>query len=78
MYTVENVIEPKYVNQDGSAIDCKVKFFELADYMPFCATSYDIVPYGLQIHSDCVAGKYGPVEPYHPPGIPVVEAGTND
>lgn len=67
MPTVENVIEPKYVNASGTAIDCKVKFTEFNDFVPFCATSYDVEPYGIQIYNNCVAGIYGPVAPFVPP-----------
>lgn len=75
MPTVQNVIEPKFANAEGTSIDCRVKFIELPDYVPFGATPFDPEPYGVQIYSDLIAGIYGPVAPYTPSGIPVVEAG---
>lgn len=70
---IESVVNPRYARTDGSVIDCVVKFGHLADPVPFGATPFDPEPYGVQIYNDCIAGKYGPIAPYDPPIIPVVE-----
>lgn len=72
---VESLSNPQYTNAEGNSIYCIVKFAHLSESVPFAATSYDPESYGVQIYNDCVAGVYGPIAPYVPPVIPVVEAG---
>lgn len=74
MPTVQNVTDPVYANEAGTAINCTVKFAEFPAPLPFTATSYDPDEYGRQIYADLIAGVYGPIAPYVPP--PVVEPVT--
>jgi len=73
MKTVDDVKDMRYTTEAGDSIDCMVKFSDISDYVPFGATPYDPEDYGRQIYTDCRNGVYGPVAPYTPPGIPVVE-----
>lgn len=64
-----NVQDPKWANQQQTAIDCDVDFDELG-LVPFTANPNDIYEYSRQIFSDCAAGRYGPVASYEPPPPP--------
>lgn len=73
MIEIEYVLNPIYANSVGNAINCMVKFSHLSDVVPFGATSYDPEEYGVQIFNSLLAGDFGPIAPYVPPVIPVVE-----
>lgn len=64
---VEDVKNPIYVNADGTAINCEVKFDTYPNYLPFTATPNDPEEYGRQLYADLQAGVYGPIAPYVPP-----------
>lgn len=57
-------------NEDD-AIMADVRFDDLIApdgtplYLPYTATKYDPVPYGVQLYNDLISGKYGSVEPFN-------------
>jgi hypothetical protein len=64
MLTIEYASNPKYASMDGTCIELQVKFVEFAEILPFGATSYDPMPYGVELYNRALAGEFGPVEPY--------------
>ena len=66
MLTVEYAKNPIYGSEDGQTIDLIVKFYEFNEELPFGATPYDPMPYGVDIYNRAVAGEFGPVAPYVP------------
>jgi hypothetical protein len=73
---IESVTNPVYCNQQGTIIKCTVKFQHLPEPVEFAATSYDSEPYGVELHNSLIAGEFGPIAPYVPDVIPVVEVGA--
>jgi hypothetical protein len=67
MLTIEYAKNPIYSSPDGQTIDLKVKFYEMASEMPFGATPFDPMPYGVELYNNALAGMYGPIAPYVPP-----------
>jgi hypothetical protein len=78
MITIEYAKNPAYGSADGQHINLIVKFYELASEVPFGATPFDPMPYGVELYNNALAGMYGPVEPYVPPPEPEqpVSSGT--
>lgn len=70
MLTIEYAKNPVYGAPDGSVIDLTVKFYEMATELPFGATPYDPMPYGVELYNNAVAGLYGPIAPFVPPPEP--------
>ena len=68
MLTIEYVKNPAYSDADGQTIDLIVKFYEFAKELPFGATSFDPMPYGVELYNNALAGMYGPIAPYVPLG----------
>ena len=46
------------------------KFEEFAEEVGFGATSFDPMPYGVELYNRAKAGEFGPVAPYVPPNTP--------
>lgn len=67
MPTLEYAKNPKYNSADGQQILLDVKWEEFPEEMPFNATSYDSMPYGVEIYNNAKNGDYGVVAPYVPP-----------
>lgn len=67
MFTLEYAKEPSYVTADGQAINLTVKFLEFNEELPFCATSYDCEPHGVDVYNRAKAGEFGEIAPYVPP-----------
>jgi hypothetical protein len=67
MLTIQYAKDPVYSSEDGQVIDLKVKFYEFSEEIGFGATSFDPVPYGVELYNRAVAGEFGPIAPYVPP-----------
>jgi hypothetical protein len=70
MLTIEYAKDPVYSSEDGQTLVLKVKFYELAEEVPFGATPFDPMPYGVELYNNAVAGLYGPIAPYVPAPTP--------
>ena len=70
MLTVQYVKDPIYSSEDGTAINCTVKFAEFNEEHLYTATSFDTVQHGRKIYDDLIAGKYGPIGAYVAPPPP--------
>ena len=66
MLTIEYAKNPSYSDADGQTIDLIVKFYEMASEMPFGATPFDPMPYGVELYNNAKAGLYGPIAPFVP------------
>ena len=64
---IEYATNPVWNNESNTAISLIVKFVELEDELPFLATPYDPMPYGVDLFNNAVAGIYGDIAPYIPP-----------
>lgn len=64
MLTIEFATNPIYATQDNTCITLQVKFVEFEDIMPFGATPYDPMPYGVELYNLAVAGEFGVIEPF--------------
>lgn len=71
MLTIESAVNPVYANAEGTNITLQVKFAEFDEVMPFAATSYDSMAYGVELHNRAKAGEFGPIAPYVAPPEPV-------
>lgn len=78
MSIVESIRNPVYVSEDGSRIDCLVKFDSFPNELPFTADANDCDDSSASkaIHASLLAGVAGPIAPYvpPPPKPPVVKA----
>jgi hypothetical protein len=70
MLTIQYAKDPVYGSADGQTIELIVKFYEFANELPFGATPFDPMPYGVELYNNAVAGLYGPIAPYVPPTPP--------
>jgi len=64
MLTIEYAKDPFYNDTNNETVFLTVKFVEMAEELPFTATPYDDMPYGVQLCSDAKAGMYGTVRPW--------------
>jgi hypothetical protein len=71
MLTIESAANPVYANAEGTNITLQVKFAEFDEVMPFAATSYDSMPYGVELYNRALAGEFGAIAPYVAPPEPV-------
>jgi hypothetical protein len=67
MLTIQYAKNPAYSSADGQNIYLLVKFYEFAEEMPFGATPYDPMSYGVELYNRALAGEFGPIAPYVPP-----------
>ena len=67
MYTVESITNIVYRTEDRQHINCKIKFAEFNEVMPFTANATDPEEHGVSIYNDIVSGKYGAIGDYVPP-----------
>lgn len=79
MLTVQYAKDPVWNDTTGNAILLTVKFEEFNQELPFTATTYDDMPYGVDLYNRAVAGEFGPIAPYVPPEPiqPEVEGAQN-
>ena len=71
------VKDPVWANADKTAVICQVLFEGQSEYLPFTASPNDGEAHGVQIHSECVSGKWGPIQDYVAPVRPPNTAETN-
>jgi hypothetical protein len=67
MLTIESATNPVYADAEGTNITLQVKFAEFNEVMPFGATLYDPMPYGVELYNRALAGEFGPIDPYIAP-----------
>lgn len=72
MLSIQYAKDPVYSSDDGQYIGLKVKFYEFAEEMPFAATPFDPMPYGVELYNRALAGEFGPIAPYVPSTPPEV------
>jgi len=77
MLTLQYAKDPVYQNSEGDRIGLIVKFYEVAEELPFAATSYDSMPYGVDIYNRAKLGEFGVVAAYVPP-IPSASANKTE
>jgi hypothetical protein len=68
MLTIEYAKNPIWNDDTGNAILVTVKFAEFNEEMPFTATNYDDMPYGVDLYNRAKSGEFGEVLPYSPSG----------
>ncbi|GAL44408.1 DUF4376 domain-containing protein [Citrobacter werkmanii] len=61
---IEDIQAPEWANKDHTAINCRVKFAEFDEFLPFTACQNDTEEHGRHIYSELESGKYGPVAPF--------------
>ena len=61
---IEDIQAPEWANKEHTAINCRVKFAEFDEFLPFTACQNDFEEHGLRIYSELESGKYGPVAPF--------------
>ena len=61
MFTIENIRNPVFSNNEGTAIDCLIKFEEFSEEHPFNATSFDVMEHGKQAYQRIMAGEFGEI-----------------
>jgi hypothetical protein len=68
MLTIESASNPIWNDAQQETIHLDVKFVEFNEIMPFTATSYDEMPYGVELFNRAKAGEFGEIKPYeqHP------------
>lgn len=60
--TLTSVRNPKWANEEHTAIDCEITTSQLGDeVLPFTASPDDCEPHGRKIFADIIDGKYGPI-----------------
>jgi len=67
MLTIQYAKDPFWNSADGQQICLTVKFEEFNEEMPFNATIFDSMAYGVELYNRAKAGEFGPVAPYVPP-----------
>jgi len=70
MLTVEYAKDPFWNSADGEQICLTVKFEEFQGEIPFTATSFDTMPYGVDLYNRARAGEFGVVGAYVPVPVP--------
>ncbi|HEE0042847.1 TPA: DUF4376 domain-containing protein [Citrobacter freundii] len=61
---IEDIQAPEWANKEHTAINCRVKFAEFDEFLPFTACQNDTEEHGRHIYSELESGKYGPVAPF--------------
>ncbi len=61
--TYSSVREPRWANNDRTAIDCLVFFEHLKSEVPFTASATDVEPHGREIFDRCIGGEFGEIAP---------------
>ena len=66
MLTIEYAKNPVWQNAEHNSIFLIVKFEEMLEELPFGATPFDPMPYGVELFNNAVAGQYGEISEYVP------------
>jgi hypothetical protein len=61
MFTIENIRNPVFSNDERTAIDCLIKFEEFSEELPFNATSFDSMEHGRLAYQRIMAGEFGEI-----------------
>jgi hypothetical protein len=61
MLTIQYAKNPFYNDAENETVLLTVKFEEFADEMPFTATPYDDMPYGVELCTNAKLSMYGTV-----------------
>lgn len=61
-----SVSNPLYSSEDSKQITC-VLVTEEHGTIPFTATSYDSMPYGVSLYNELIAGNHGAIGAYVAP-----------
>jgi hypothetical protein len=75
MLNVQTAENPQFTCEDKSQILLLVKFAEFQEKLPFTATSYDAMPYGVDLYNRALSEEFGPIAEYVAPPEP--EAAEN-
>lgn len=67
MFTIEYAKDPVFSSNDGQQVSLTVKFEEFSEELPFNATSFDSMPYGVDLWRRAVTGEFGEIAPFVPP-----------
>jgi hypothetical protein len=67
MFTLEYAKNPVWNDTTGEAIHLTVKFAEFNEEIPFTATSYDPMSYGVDLYNRAKAGEFGTIADYVAP-----------
>jgi len=62
--TIQYAKNPKFVNLEKNAIDLIVKFDEFEEELPFTATPYDEMSYGVDLYNRALSGEFGQIEEF--------------
>lgn len=65
-----SVRDPKWVDENRTAINCWVRTNTLVQEVPFTAAPYDPESYGREIFARCLAGEFGEIAQMEPRGLP--------
>jgi hypothetical protein len=64
-YPYSQVKNPKWANEEQTAINCEVNFEHLPEeFVPFTATASGDYPHTHEIFARCVAGEFGQIQEY--------------
>jgi hypothetical protein len=76
MLTVEYAKDASWNSADEEQICLTVKFEEFQEEIPFTATSFDSMPYGVELYNRAKAGEFGDIAPYVAPFTPAEDQPT--
>lgn len=74
MLNIHDARNAHFAFPDSAKITCDVQFDLGGAWHAYLAVPADTVEHGANLHSDLLAGKYGPIAPYSPPSAAVVAA----
>ena len=66
MLTIKYAKDPIWNDENHNSIHLTVKFEEMNEELPFTATPYDVMHYGVELFNNAKEGKYGEIAPYIP------------
>jgi len=67
MLTLQYAKNPAWASDDGQCIYLLVKWQEFNEEHNFGATSYDTMPYGVDLYNRAKAGEFGEIAPWVDP-----------
>lgn len=69
MLTIEYAKDAAWNSNDGQQIFLIVKFAEFNTELPFTATSFDPMPYGVELYNRAKAGEFGAIAKFIDPTV---------
>lgn len=70
MFNLQYAKTPIWNDDSGQAIHLTVKWEEFNEEHPFTATSYDSMPYGVDLYNRAKSGEFGEIAPFVAPENP--------